>query len=1151
MLPKVSCPLAAFISLCLVTSIVTATVSTSTTAPNSELIASSPTGTVDTGLFDEDTNANHARGQLFTLPDGSGEAYQIDAITLFKSGTQTYFNDTLTLRIFEGTEAQWNSGTGHSTAIDSSNYYVGTTVTPIHTEAFDLNSTITNNHYVTLTLATPIIVNEDSEFGFLLTYDQGSGTQGDFRHREAGAGGGRISITTTNHGTSSSRRVHFYVQGSAITPQGSVASSLTAPATNILSSSIGGTTDTALFDEVSNTNHARGQLFTLPDGIGEGFEITAVTIRKSTVQTYLNDTLTLRFFEGTEAEWVSGSGHETSIDGDDFYQDTTVTSLYTETFTLNGTYADDDYITFELAQPLSVNEDSDFGFFMTYDQVGGTEDRFRHREAISGGGRISVSTGGHFNSQTRQVHYFIQGIATGLPQPTLVLGSPFQDRVVLQRDKPVNIWGTSNAGSAISVSINGLTVSGTADAEGDWMVTLPSSAAGGPYQLGVTSSGGVGAASVEVDDVLFGDVWFCFGQSNMRWTLNNTGASGWAQNYVSAIGANDNIRCLSVIENGALDEREETEMSWLANSTAGTWTAVGSVFAHQLNAATSVPVGIIYCAYGSSSIEGWLPNSLTTELPHFREMLSNYQSIGEYRDGVLLATRLTDGRIPGNFPSNEEAIASLTASSLSAGSNQDIFIRKRPNILYNRRVHPLRNFGISGFIWYQGEANAGNTLEAAQYRVTLPLMVKEYRERFGQGDLPFFGVQLPSYQTAAWPWFREAQDALLVLPNAHVAITIDTGNTTNIHPSDKEEIGARLVMLAREHVLGEAVEGDSPRYASHSISGNQVTLTFDHASGLRTTDNSSPAGFEVAGADQVFHNATSASISGNTITLSSTAEPNPVAVRYAWTPTTHTYVNVINNAAPPVGASGLSLGEGLPLAPFRTDDWPLAGLGAQLPFGVVDEYSVARDTTLSVPVNGVLANDFDLNFDALEAVLVSTTSNGILNLQLDGSFTYVPEEGFTGSDSFRYRVKEVGGSFATSDQLVTITVVGTPSVYYSWRTTIGWAEGDAAISTGDPDGDGILNLMEYALAADPLIADRAPIPTLTLNGDETVNFSFNNAREGISYVIEVSDDLDGWEPHAILSNESLMPVTIPYSVIDPSALAGGGFIRLRVFETEE
>lgn len=941
---------------------------------------------------------------------------------------------------------------------------------------------------------------------------------------------------------------------SGVSAYGDITTSSSAPVTDLIASDPAGGINTSLFDEDANSNHGRGQLFTLGDDSGSAFEISAITIRKDVNQTFGDSTITLRIFEGTETQWAVGTGHSTATDGNDYLVDTNVDLLYTEAFDLNGTLNDNDYVTFTLETPLTVNENSDFGFFLVYDQGAGAPVNFQHLEG-SAGGRLSISTTAHAVS-SRNIVFFVQGTPTGANNgtpPALSLASPFQDRLVLQRDKPVNIWGTSDPNTEISVNIADQTATGTTDPDGNWIVELPAIAAGGGSQtLTVTSTSADGVATDTVNDVLFGDVWFCFGQSNMRWRFNNFN-SPWETFYTSNIPSNDNIRYLRTIEDGSLSEQEETQMTWLANSGVNDWSAIASVFAYQLNQATGVPVAIIDSSWGSSSIEGWMPRELENDFPHYKEMLSLYQSITNFRatPPVTISARATDGRLGTTYSSNEEAIADLSGSGFTNGSQANIFMRQRPTIIYNERVHPLRQFGISGFVWYQGEANSNNVLDIAQYQFSLPRMVEEYRERFAQGDLPFLGVQHPSFNNNSGPgiqWFRESQDSLLEVPNAYVAVTVDTGEANNIHPSDKEEIGIRLALLAQEHVLNESIEGDSPRYASHTVNGNQVTLTFDNATGLTTDNGSSPAGFEVAGVDGVYHNATSATISGNNIIVSSTAEPAPISVRYAWEGVTHNLVNVYNGAAQPSGSPEFNADAipGLPLSPFRTDTLPVDTLTAQAPFAIEESYSTPRDTSLTISAEGVLANDFDLNLDPLEANIISTTSSGTLNLLSDGSFTYIPEEGFAGVDSFTYQATEASG-LTSPDVTVTITVEGTPSAYYQWRQTIAWQPGDDQTTSGDPDNDGLINFLEYAFDSDPLLSSNEDRPSLTLTATGA-DYNFNNAQAGVLYEVLLSTDLEDWSDTAFatLTSADTTPVAIP----DSETVNGKIFVRLRISSIE-
>ncbi len=232
-----------------------------------------------------------------------------------------------------------------------------------------------------------------------------------------------------------------------------------------------------------------------------------------------------------------------------------------------------------------------------------------------------------------------------------------------------------------------------------------------------------------------------------------------------------------------------------------------------------------------------------------------------------------------------------------------------PTFLFNAMLYPLIPYTIKGTIWYQGESN---TSEAFQYRDLMPLMITDWRNRWGY-DFPFYMVQLASFtakQTepveSTWAELREAQVRTLHLQNTGMAVTIDIGEEFDIHPKNKQEVGRRLALAARAQTYGEKIPYSGPLYKSYRIEGNKIRLYFDHIEGgLKTANGGMPEGFTIAGVDHKFHWA-DAVIEGNTIVVSSPAVTLPVAVRYAWAD--YPVCNVYNSV-------------NLPLSPFRTDDW--------------------------------------------------------------------------------------------------------------------------------------------------------------------------------------------------------------------------------------
>jgi sialate O-acetylesterase len=235
----------------------------------------------------------------------------------------------------------------------------------------------------------------------------------------------------------------------------------------------------------------------------------------------------------------------------------------------------------------------------------------------------------------------------------------------------------------------------------------------------------------------------------------------------------------------------------------------------------------------------------------------------------------------------------------------------RPTVLYNAMIAPLVPFAMRGVIWYQGESNAQR---AYQYRTLFPLLIKDWRARWGQGNFPFLFVQLANFRPVAtepvdddWAELREAQTMALSLPNTGMAVTIDIGDANDIHPGNKQEVGNRLALNARRLAYGENLVYSGPIYKSMKIEGTRIRLFFDHAEdGLMSKDSDKLQGFAIAGEDRKFVWA-DAVIDGKTILVSSPQVAKPAAVRYAWA--INPVCNLYNRA-------------GLPASPFRTDSWP-------------------------------------------------------------------------------------------------------------------------------------------------------------------------------------------------------------------------------------
>jgi len=237
----------------------------------------------------------------------------------------------------------------------------------------------------------------------------------------------------------------------------------------------------------------------------------------------------------------------------------------------------------------------------------------------------------------------------------------------------------------------------------------------------------------------------------------------------------------------------------------------------------------------------------------------------------------------------------------------------KPTLLFNGMLHPLIPFGIKGAIWYQGESNDSR---AYQYRRLFPLMIRDWRKHWNQGDFPFLFVQLAAYKPvnenpveSDWAELREAQLMTLALPNTGMAVAIDIGEADNIHPANKEEVGRRLALAAKKIAYNQEVVYSGPIYQSMEITGKEIKIAFTHTgTGLVAKDKYGYLrGFAIAGEDKVFHWA-NARLEGDTVVVYHPSIQNPLTVRYAWSDNPDD-ANLYNK-------------EGLPASPFRTDNWP-------------------------------------------------------------------------------------------------------------------------------------------------------------------------------------------------------------------------------------
>jgi len=458
------------------------------------------------------------------------------------------------------------------------------------------------------------------------------------------------------------------------------------------------------------------------------------------------------------------------------------------------------------------------------------------------------------------------------------LASIFGDGMVLQRELSVPVWGWAEAGEAVTVSFAGQTKSVTAGDDGKWMIkldALKASADGASLKI-------AGKNSIELKDVLVGEVWICSGQSNMEWPLSR------ALDSKEEIEAADHplIRLFDVPGHTTSPiAKEECPGSWkvCSSKTVGGFSAVGYFFGRRIQKELKVPIGLVGSNWGGTRIEPWTSPAGFRSVPELKTIADE---VGAYDESTKVGSR-------------------------------------SPSAIYNAMVHPLAPFTMRGAIWYQGESN-GN--EGESYYHKTQALVNGWRKLFNP-ELAFYWVQLADFQQPnndpaggnGWAKLREAQRKALSIKHTGMAVIIDIGQANDIHPRNKQDVGWRLAQWALHQTYNKKnVVPSGPLFKGHKVEGRSIRLTFDNTGGglivgkkvgLEPTTEVKDGKlqrFAIAGEDKKWYWA-DAKIDGNTVVVQSSEVAKPVAVRYAY-------------SMNPAGAN-LYNTEGIPTSPFRTDSW--------------------------------------------------------------------------------------------------------------------------------------------------------------------------------------------------------------------------------------
>lgn len=508
----------------------------------------------------------------------------------------------------------------------------------------------------------------------------------------------------------------------------------------------------------------------------------------------------------------------------------------------------------------------------------------------------------------------------------------FTDNMVLQRNKTIELKGTADAGEKVSVKIAGQRWQTVCGKDGKWSIKLLPMQAGGPYTLYI----GTDKRELSYKNVMVGEVWLCSGQSNMEFMLKQaatakrdipraddgslrlfdmkalwrTNAERWSRSALDSVNS--------------LHYFAPTVWKECRPETAADFSAIAYYFGKMLRDSLNVPVGLICNAVGGSPAESWINREILEESNPF--ILKDWTR----NDFIQKWVR-------------ERALQNMGGDAANRHPYE-------PSYLYSSAVLPMEQYPIEGIIWYQGESNAHN-VEA--YEELFPLLVSSFRDYWQNPGLPFFFVQLSSLNRPSWPSFRNAQRKLMErIPGTGMVVSSDKGDSLDVHPVDKIEIGRRLARWALNRCYHyRDIVPSGPLFRKATFRGASVTLEFDYSDGLRSADGLPLRTFELAGEDRQFHPA-AAQIMGSTVKLTSGEVETSRFVRYAWQPFTR--ANLVNGA-------------GLPASTFMTELPDCRTLEVEIqkfPSILKGEFGVEKglSATLSGIVDGTLVVAGGANF---------------------------------------------------------------------------------------------------------------------------------------------------------------------------------------------
>lgn len=476
---------------------------------------------------------------------------------------------------------------------------------------------------------------------------------------------------------------------------------------------------------------------------------------------------------------------------------------------------------------------------------------------------------------------------------TVKVAPIFQSHMVLQQNQPITIWGTATNNKRIEVELGGKIKYVTANKVGEWSVIFESRKASfTPVNMRVDKQHFTG--------ILIGEVWICTGQSNMAFPLKNSDFPDLKMKYI-----NPNLRLLRMdyIRGTAKDGYDKAELDrcnvkdffkgkWeeSGTKTAADFSAAAWIMGNRLQTTLKVPIGLIEIAVGGSAINNWLPPTILKKLPltanlYKTDWLENDDVFINHRnrakDAFKNILKEDEPFIPGKMPYRWMC---------------------EPGFLFEAGIMPLKDFGIKGVVWYQGESDAYADQPAQDYEVLFEQLIVSWRKFFKMDSLPFVFVQLPGYKATYWPILREKQRLVDVkIPNTSMVVSIDLGLEDNVHPPDKTPIGDRLSRLVLKNIYKrEKIEGfPSLKKIDLKNNGNLVLHFNDCEKGWQLTESKIP-GFEIMDKNGIYHSASAEVTKTQNIILKSDVD-SPICVRYGWSPFPTPKLILFNKARLPLG----------------------------------------------------------------------------------------------------------------------------------------------------------------------------------------------------------------------------------------------------------